>query len=274
MSQVLPVPIDVRLMNWTALVLLLGFAVAFLLALGSQAARLPLFALTKVTVDGELSRVNLAALRTEVAPALRGNFFTVDLQAVRHAFEQVPWVKSVQVQRDFPHALHVRVREQDAAALWGEEGSAALVNREGEIFAADADPAEDAHLARLVGPREQSAQMLAMLGRLGPALQPLQAPVQQLSLSPHGSWRVQLEGGAAVELGTGDAPVLLARLQRLTATLAGVAQRQGRRITQMEYADLRYANGYALRLQGVSTVGADEAHPAPTRRPATHNQRG
>ena len=176
MNEALRLPIDVRLMNWTAAVLLLGCAAALVLALGSWMARLPLFALTKVTVDGELSRVNVVALRAEVAPALRGNFFTIDLQAVRRAFEQVPWVRSVQVQRDFPHALHVRVREQDAAALWGEAGSETLVNRAGEVFQADTAAVEDERLARLIGPKGQSAQMLAMLGQLTPALEPLDAP--------------------------------------------------------------------------------------------------
>jgi len=274
MSEALRLPVDVRLMNWTTAVLLLGCAVAFMLVLGSWMSRLPLFALTKVTVDGELARVDTVALRTKVTPVLVGNFFTMDLQAVRRAFEQVPWARSVQVQREFPHALRVRVREQDAAALWGEADSGTLVNREGEVFEADPAALEDERLARLVGPREQSAPMLAMLGQLAPALEPLQRPVESLALSAHGSWRVQLENGAALELGTGEAPVLLARLKRLTDTLAGVAQRQGRRVTQLEYADLRYANGYALRLQGVSTVSSDTPHPAAARRPAHTNHRG
>jgi len=111
MSEALRLPVDVRLMNWTTAVLLLGCAVAFMLVLGSWMSRLPLFALTKVTVDGELARVDTVALRTKVTPVLVGNFFTMDLQAVRRAFEQVPWVRSVQVQREFPHALRVRVRE-------------------------------------------------------------------------------------------------------------------------------------------------------------------
>jgi len=274
MSEALRLPIDVRLMNGTAAVLLLGCAVVLVVALGSWMARLPLFALTRVVVDGELARVDATVLRAQVQPALRGNFFTIDLQAVRRAFEQVPWVRSVQVQREFPHALHVRVREQDAAALWGEADGGVLVNREGEVFEADPATVEDERLARLIGPRDQSARMLAMLGQLAPALRPLQAPVESLALSAHGSWRVRLENGAALELGTGDAPALLARLRRLTDTLAGVAQRQGRRVTQLEYADLRYANGYALRLQGVTTVSGDAPHPAAARRPASTNHRG
>ena len=117
-----------------------------------------------------------------------------------------------------------------------------------------------------------SARMLAMFHRLAPALQPLGLPFEALLLSAHGSWRAVLAGGAAVELGQGEAPELLQRLQRLTGTLTQIAQRQGRRIDQLEYADLRYANGYALRLKGVTTLSGEA--PAPARRAAPKNQRG
>ena len=272
MSAAASLPIDVRLMNWVAAVLLLGCMAAFVLALGHWAARLPLFALTHVSVDGELSHVNVQVLQAEVAPSLTGNFFTVDLQAVRKAFEQVPWIQSVQVQREFPHTLHVRVRQQQAAAYWGEAGGETLVNREGEVFQADVGSLEDEHLVRLEGPAGASARMLAMFHRLAPALQPLGLPLESLRLSAHGSWRAVLAGGATVELGQGEAPELLQRLQRLTGTLTQIAQRQGRRIDQLEYADLRYANGYALRLKGVTTLSGEA--PAPARRAAPKNQRG
>ncbi|QEA13354.1 cell division protein FtsQ/DivIB [Comamonas flocculans] len=269
MNPASPLPLDVRLMNWTAGLLLLGCAAALLWALGSWAARLPLFALTRVSVGGELARVDAARLRSQVAPALAGNFFTVDLQRVRRAFEQVPWVKSVQVQRIFPHALQVRVQEQQAAALWGEEGAEALVNPEGEVFHADVSAVEDEALVRLVGPKEQAGPMLAMLRQLVPALAPLDSRVQTLALSAHGSWHVQLDSGAALELGSGEAPLLLARVRRLAATLAQVAHGQQRSLAQLQYADLRYPNGYALRLKGVNTLGGD-APSAPRAAPKNH----
>lgn len=274
MSAPLPLPIDIRLMNWTAAVLLLGCVVAAVVVLGSWVAGAPVFALTRVSVEGELAHTSAAQLRADVGPRLAGNFFTVDLQAVRQAFEQLPWVKSARVQREFPGTLRVRLTEQRVVAYWGEPGGDALVNREGEVFEADASGLEDSGLPRLRGAPEQSAQMLAMLGQIAPALSALGAPIDTLTLSEHGSWRALLASGAQVELGSGDAPLLLTRARRLTDTLARVAQQQGRRIDQLEYADLRYASGYALRLKGVTTVSGDAPRlPAP-RTSARNHQRG
>jgi cell division protein FtsQ len=46
---------------------------------------------------------------------------------------------------------------------------------------------------------------------------------------------------------------VMARVQRLTQTLAQVSQRYGRQTQSLESADLRHINGYALRLRGVGT---------------------
>ena len=54
-------------------------------------------------------------------------------------------------------------------------------------------------------------------------------------------------------MGWGNEQDVMARVQRLTQTLAQVSQRYGRQTQSLESADLRYVNGYALRLRGVST---------------------
>ncbi len=274
-AAALPLPLDIRLMNWTAAVLLLGCAAALLAALVLWAMRAPVFALKQVSVEGELVHASAPALRAAVAPRLQGNFFTVDLQAVRSAFEQVPWIRRARVQREFPGTLRVHLQEQQAAAFWGEPGGDQLVNREGEVFEAGPSDLEEQSLPRLRGTPEHSAELLRMVQQLAPALQPLGSGIDVLSLSAHGSWRARLASGAVVELGSGPADVVLARAQRLAATLARVAAQQGRRADQLEYADLRYASGYALRLKGVTTDGVQTHHaPAAPHRPARNNQRG
>lgn len=271
-TAVLPLPLDVRLMNWTAAVLLLGCVLALLAAAAVWVMRAPVFALHSVNVEGDLTHVSAHALRETVAPALTGNLFTVDLQAVREAFEQVPWVRRAQVRREFPGTLRVQLQEQQAAAFWGDPGGDQLVNREGEVFDADPGELDEQALPRLRGAPEHSAEMLHMVQQLAPVVAALGAQIDVLGLSPHGSWRVHLASGAAIELGSGPSELLLTRMQRLVATLARVAAQQGRRVDQLEYADLRYASGYALRLKGVTTDGGDA--PGAARRPARNNQRG
>jgi cell division protein FtsQ len=255
----LPTPLDVRLMNFTATVLFAGLAV---LALGAGiwwALRHPVFAISGISVQGELGHNNEVTLRANVAPRLAGNFFTVDLAQARAAFEAAPWVRRAVVRREFPGRLRVVLEEHHAVALWGNEGEQKLVNGFGEVFEANLGDVETDELPRLVGPQGQAAQMLAMVQALAPVFAPLDATVVQLTLSGRGGWRAELDSGAVVEMGGGTVPEVSARAQRFVDTLPQVAAKYGRRVDALETADLRHAGGYALRLRGVSTVALEPA---------------
>ncbi|MDU7587535.1 MAG: FtsQ-type POTRA domain-containing protein, partial [Acidovorax sp.] len=116
MNAPLPAPLDVKLMNMTASVLFVGCALLVLAAGAWWVMRYPGFAIARIVVHGDLVHNNAVTLRANVGPRLAGNFFTVDLEAVRAAFAQAPWVRSVQVRREFPSGLRVVLREHDAVA--------------------------------------------------------------------------------------------------------------------------------------------------------------
>jgi cell division protein FtsQ len=252
-------PFDVRLMNGTALVLLAAFAALLLGALCWWAVRHPLFALGGITVQGEVTHNSAATLRANVTPQLSGNFFTVDLAATRRTFEQVPWVRRAVVRREFPNRLRVVLQEHQAVAFWGEDGSSRMVNSHGELFEANSGEVELDGLPRLGGPEGQSAQVLAMYRAVAPLFEPLELVAEELQLTSRGSWQLALDTGATVELGRGDVAEVLPRAQRFVQTLTQVASRYGRRPEALVSADLRYGDGYAIRLRGVGTVTAEPA---------------
>lgn len=98
-------PVDVRLMNQTASVFFLAFALLAMGALAGWAVRHPTWAVQGITVTGDVSHHNAVTLRANVAPLLRGTFFTMDLSDARHAFETLPWVRRAIVRRDFPNQI-------------------------------------------------------------------------------------------------------------------------------------------------------------------------
>jgi cell division protein FtsQ len=61
---------------------------------------------------------------------------------------------------------------------------------------------------------------------------------------------VDLDSGATVELGRGSEDEVIARTERFARTLTQVT---GRYHQPLETADLRHADGYAVRLRGVTT---------------------
>lgn len=253
-KQALPVPVDVRLMNITATVLFAGCALAFVAALAWWGLRHPVFAIRAIVVEGDVTHNSAATLRANVAPRLAGNFFTLDLQKAREAFEAVPWVRHAVVKRQFPNKLRVRLEEQRAEAFWGADSESRLVNDFGEVFEANAGDVEQDDLPRLAGPEGSAPQVLAMYRALKPLVEPLELAVEQVSLSGRGGWTLRLDSGAVVELGRGSNAEVLARSDRFAHTLTQVTAKYGRRPEALVTADLRHTDGYAVRLRGVATT--------------------
>ena len=253
----MPLPADVRLMNMATALLVTVFV---LLALGGGAwwlIRHPSFALQTITVQGEVSRNNAFAFRTNVLPKLEGNFFTIDLAQARQAFEAVPWVRVAVVHRDFPNRLRAVLLEHRPMALWGDEDAGTLINEQGQVFEASLDDADAERLPRMKGPEAESHTVAGMYLALSPRFEALDMQIELLELTSRGSWRVQTQHGAQIELGRGGNTDILQRLDVFLTTLKQVTARYERGASALASADLRHKDGYALRLHGVSTVDAD-----------------
>ena len=104
----------------------------------------------------------------------------------------------------------------------------------------------------LAGPEGSAPRVLQMLHGLQPMFAQHDRLVESLVLSGRGSWRARLESGAVIEMGQGEPADIQARMQRFVATVSQTSSKFGR---DLESADLRYENGYALKLRGVTTVG-------------------
>ena len=252
-----PMPFDVKLMNIAATALFTLGCALFVAAGAWWALRHPVFAIAGITVQGEVSHNSVPTLRANVAPQLAGNFFTLDLAAARKAFEAVPWVRQAVVRREFPNRLRVLLEEHHAVALWGGEGDSRLLGDRGEVFEANVGDVEQDDLPRLAGPDDQGAQVLAMYNAVKPILEPLDLTVAQLTLTPRGNWQVEMDTGASIELGRGTPNEVAARTQRFVATVTQVASRYNRTPQALVSADLRYGEGYALKLKGVATTSGD-----------------
>ena len=257
-----PLPPDIRLMNAVSALLL-----ATLLALGLAVAlqwlmRWPVFAIRAITVEGDVTRNSEASLRANALPRLSGSFLNMNLQTSQQAFEAVPWVRHAVLQRVWPNRLKVRLEEHRPAAYWEAEGADAdgdaseisaqrlLVNNFGEVFQANLGDVEDDKLPVLTGPNGASAAMLRMWRGLQPQVATLGDGVERLDLSGRGSWRVNLEKGAVIELGRGSEAEVLARFGQFARSVTQITTRYQ---TPLLSADLRHTDGYAVRLRGVTT---------------------
>ncbi len=214
------------------------YALAVLLALFAVVAftvQLPIFPVREVRLQAAPAHVTRDQVEFIVRRELRGNFFTLDLDAVRDAFVRLPWVRSVELRRRWPDQLEVELEERQPLARWGRS---ALVDVHGERFEA----AYGGRLPVFIGPAGATKEMAIQyeyfrrrLARIG--LQPVQVRV-----SPRRAWQLKLDSGLTLELGREQ---IEARVDRFVASY----QRAVAPLAQpIDYVDLRYANGFAVRV--------------------------
>jgi cell division protein FtsQ len=228
-----------------ALALLLTLAAGAMLAWGAGAwlVRQPVFAFREVVVRGPLERTSGAHLETVIREELSGTFFTMNLDRARASLARVPWVRSVALRRQWPRRLEITVEEHEPLARWNDTG---LVNRQGEVFAAD----YDGELPAFAGPDGSAAGVADRYREWGALLRPTGLVLRDVMLSPRGGWQVRATGDAGtlqIALGR-DEPV--ARLERFVAAYGRTIGALARAGTRVEYVDLRYRNGFAARVPG------------------------
>jgi cell division protein FtsQ len=237
-----------EVMLWIADLLYALAAILLLYAVLFVVVHLPVFPVRQIKVTGQLQHVTPQQVRYIVQRELNGNFFTVDLARTRQAFEQLPWVRKVDIRRKWPDRLEVSLEEHVPLARWGTLG---MVNTYGEIF--DASGGGQA-LPVFAGPPEGAAEMAANFGRYKTMLAPTGLRISQVVLTPRHAWELRCDNGLVIALGREQVDARLARFVAVYArTLAGLG-------TPVNYVDLRYGNGFAVRMQGFGKAGA--ARPA------------
>jgi cell division protein FtsQ len=199
-------------------------------------AHLPLFPLQAVELEAVPVRVDRVQIEDVAHNAVRGNFFTVDLNGVRRAFEQLPWVRKVSVRIEFPWKLRVALEEHVALARWND---VELVNTYGEVFAADSTDA----LPKFSGGPGTAAEVTEMYRAAGAQLAPLGQKVTQISLSPRRAWELRTANGMVLELGR-------EQMQQRLARFVAVYPYSLARLGATGYMDLRYQNGFAAHIPG------------------------
>ncbi|HUQ25661.1 MAG TPA: cell division protein FtsQ/DivIB [Burkholderiales bacterium] len=213
---------------------LVGLTVlAFSLTALQLGMRSALWPVRDVTIQGDLRHTMRSEIEAALYDRVHGNFFSVDVVEVRNALERLPWVRRAAVRRVWPDRLEATLEEHVALARWGDS---ALVNTHGERFAGGSKEA----LPRFSGPRGSESEVTRRYARFGEIVAPLGTRVQEIILTPRLAWQLKLDNGVRLALGR-DADAAETRLERFVRTAA-------RGMARYDYVDLRYPNGFALRL--------------------------
>jgi len=231
------------LLNGAASVLYAAGAALALYAVANAMVNRPQFALREIRVLRAPLHVTERQLALIADRDLRGNFFTLDLERARAALGRLPWVRRVEVRRRWPDRLDVALEEHVPLARWGDQG---LVNTHGEVFKA----AYDGPLPVFSGPADTAKEITIQYEYFRRRLSEIGRVPVRLHVSPRRAWEVTLENGMTLELGRTRTE---ARLTRFIAAYGRTIAMLGRRV---EYVDLRYQNGFAVRVPELAEEGA------------------
>ncbi|MGZ8251221.1 MAG: cell division protein FtsQ/DivIB [Methylophilaceae bacterium] len=235
-------------LNWVANLLYASAFVMFLYGLLFVVIHLPIFPLRELKVDGEMSHVTREQVKLIVGRYIQGNFFTLDLEKTRDAFEKLPWARNVSVRRRWPDKLEVVIEEHKELARWG---NIALVNTYGELFHA----ASDSDLPVFFGPGDGVREVAEYYSTYSRVLGNTGMKVEELALSPRRAWQIKTDKGLVIELGREQMELRLEKFARVYQnTLAGLGG-------NVKYADLRYPNGFAVRRPLASKVTPAKSEP-------------
>lgn len=236
-----------QLMLWVANLLYALAAILLLYAILFLVIHLPVFPLREINVNGELKHVTREQVQYVVNQQLKGNFFTLNIAQARSAFEKLPWVRTVNVRRRWPDRLEVTLEEHRALARWG---NMALVNTRGEVFRAASN---DNTLPVFVGQTGNELEITQHYLTFKHELEPLKLTPTQVVLSPRLAWQLRLNNGMVIELGREQVETRLTKFIAVYDLTLAKLQRM------VQYVDLRYPNGFAVRVPPQQLRGKESA---------------
>jgi cell division protein FtsQ len=231
-------------LNLIADLLFIAALLGVLYAGVSHAVRQQVFSITQVRVVTPVTHVTRQQIEEIVRREVGGTLFTLRLDTAREAFEKLPWVRSANVRRQWPGGLEVALTEHVPLARWGRE---ALVNVQGEVFAA----AFDGALPVFNGPPGAAKEMTIQYDHFRRSLEDIGRTPGEINVSPRRAWQLKLDDGMTLDLGREQVEQ---RLRRFVAVYPRTIARMTRPVDRV---DLRYANGFAARVPGLPAIADD-----------------
>lgn len=229
------------------------------------------FPVDEVQVIGELSFLDKKIIERVVSEHIDGGYFTVDLNAIREALKQQPWVRTVSLRRQWPARLDVFITEQEPVAYWNDDG---YINNKGEVFKPEVID-ESLSLLKLNGPEGRQEIVWQFMNTLYQEIALLDFEVVRLDLDDRRSWQlaiVESDSDAIasqtliknqahtidVKLGRFDTEKRLKRFVRVLPLLTIEQNVNNNDLAdkKIKVIDMRYPNGFAVQMTAVSSTTA------------------
>lgn len=192
--------------------------------------------LDAIVLQGNLSYTSIDEVREALVAGELGSFFAADVSTLKQRVEELPWIETAAVRKEWPGRLRIYLVEQEPKAIWNQTQ---LLNRHGKVFAGRVEQVEG-ELPSLSGPPADVEEVIRQYERINELLVLNGYQVAALDMTERFSVDVTLQNGVWLRLGR---EARLQRIQRFI-DLHDRLRREDER--EIEYVDLRYDTGVAV----------------------------
>lgn len=207
------------------------------------------FPINEVEIEGTLQFVDRVALRSVISSyadiTKSGNYFAVNLAALRRDIQALPWVESVDVRKVWPDTLQLAISERVAIAIWQDTR---LISHKGDLFEPE-KMLESTALPRLYGPNDKARYVMENFHQMSKVLRITQLKIIKLRLAERLAWQLRLNNQIEVMIDKDQS------VEKLLGFVDLYPRLQESHLTNEESkiakVDLRYSNGIAITWKGV-----------------------
>lgn len=176
-------------------------------------------------------------LQNLLKPLVAHNFFSVDMELIKDRLHQFSWVEDITIRRIWPNRVDIIIGERRPIAHW-RDGQ--LLSANGDLFS-PGGYASPANLPQFIGPEGSQGTLLQFFNDFNRELLSLHAKITTLELTPYQLWRLTLDSGIHLQLGHKNILTHLGQFVKVYPQIIGDKAKD------VEYVDLRYPNGMAVK---------------------------
>ncbi len=217
------------------LLIILWFCYQFIITIVNQPIRY-------ISIESSFQQVKEAQIRGAISSEVQDGILDLDVPKLYERLKNIGWIDKISISRKWPDRLILEIHEHIPVARWGESS---LLNNRGELFSEISNPnLIPADLVYLNGPDYKSLDVVQKYFFLREKLAPLGINVAKINLSENGAWTIELYDGTSVNLGKSD-------VKKKFDLFIDIAKNiLSNEAEEIESIDLRYDNGFAIRLKG------------------------
>lgn len=222
-----------KVLIFSSVLLCVSAAFSFILSWIWDDQRLPL---TRLVVRGDLEHVRESDVQLALSNLDHiGTFMSQEVGALKRAVEDIPWVDQVAIRKQWPNIVEVFLTEHKALAIWNDDS---ILDKYGTIFNGDMHVIGE-EIVRLYGPEGSIPEVLATWKKYNPGFSAFHLRIASLALSRRKAWKIMLDDGTYLELGSDHINERIARFFSLYHSL-------GEKAKKISCIDLRYNSGAAV----------------------------